>query len=211
MKIKQISIALTFAVCISSITLFMQSCSSDEDYDAIFPTLTKADMLVASHEFQEFQENMEIFAENLRINYFNLSESDRNEFNEILKNLVDKNTDDVKELYEQANSIIGIDIELELNKIGSNSFKRMNSADINDVSRKDLITAMKKQGFVNENTTIRLKSGNEKDPEQLQKCKDSCSASYIACCVAAAFTPPPGDVLVFAACTTAYLFCLNAC
>src|SRR5690606_27887855 len=99
--------------------LFIHSCNSD--YEQISPSLTRADELVASTEFQEFQETTEHFAESLRKKYVKLSKSDQDQFVKTLSKLSDPNIENSKELLEKANSIIGTNLELEQKKIREKS------------------------------------------------------------------------------------------
>ncbi|MDR2953817.1 MAG: hypothetical protein LBV43_01895 [Prevotella sp.] len=214
MKVKQKTFGIIMLMFICAGVLFIQSCSNEDSVngmDLSNENKTKADLFVASPEFQAFQEDIENFAEDLRINYINLSESDRNEFNEILKIITEKDAENIEGLYEQMNSIIGINLKLKLNEIRENSFENINKLELNDISRKDLITAIKKQNLVEESSISRLKSGSEQDDDKLQKCKNSCTASYATCSLAALLTPPPADAILVIACTAAYLVCLDAC
>lgn len=208
MKIKKISLVLFSVTSIILTALFMQSCN--RDYEEIYPLLTNADELVASSDFQEFQVSMEAFAEDLRIKYVNLSKSDRKKFSEILSILADQNTVDSKELYEKANSIIGIDMELQQKKIREQGSLLIEARNI---SQKELIIAMKKQDIARTNTTIRLKSGGEEEDgdEEFQKCKNSCSTSYVACALIGSLIPPPGNVGAYLICTTVYVACIADC
>lgn len=208
MKQKKILLVLSSVAIIIMTALFMQSCN--RDYEQIDPLSTKADALVTSTDFQEFQENLEAFAKDLRTKYMNLSESDRKQFNEILSGLADQNTVDSKELYEKATSIIGIDIELQQKKFRKHS-AFLNSAEAHNISQKDLVTAIKRHELAGKNTTIRLKSGSEGEDPKVQVCKDNCNTNFLGCSVLAALLVPPADVGAFLICVVLYNSCLGTC
>jgi hypothetical protein len=196
-------------VCMLVMFFCVQGCSSDSNGDFSSENYTEADLLVASSEFQVFQGDIANFAESLRVNYLNLSKSDKNKFKEILKKITEENNENIEGLYEQMNSIIKIDLKFKLNEIRENSFEKMNRLGINDISRKDIVTAIKKQNFVKGDTIIRLKSLSE--PGGNQQCKDACSVAYVGEVLICMMIPPPGDVACGLIASIIYLSCIGAC
>jgi hypothetical protein len=209
-KIRIFSLVMVLASVIA-VGIFMQSCSNEE-FDGNSPTgnYTEADFLIASSEFQTFQGDIENFAEDLKTNYTNLSISDKNEFDEILKKIAAGDIEDTEDLYKQMNSIIKIDLKARLTEIRENSFEIRNSAERKNISRKDIIVAIKKNSIVKKNTIIRLKNGTEQEGGN-QACKNACSATYVATALGCLLLPPPVDVGCGLIATVVYLACLEAC
>jgi hypothetical protein len=209
-KIRIFSLVMVLASMIS-VGIFIQSCSNEEfDGGSSTENYTEADFFVVSSEFQDFQRDIENFAEDLRTNYTNLSISDRNEFDEILKKIAAGDIEDTEDLYEQMNSLIKIDLNARLTEIRENSLEIRNSVERKNVSRKDLIVAIKRNSIVQKKPFIRLKNGTEQE-DGLQACKNACSVSYVASALACLLLPPPADVGCGLIATAVYLSCLDAC
>jgi hypothetical protein len=209
-KIRIFSLVMVLASVIA-VGIFIQSCNDEEFYgSSSAENYTEADFLVVSSEFQVFQRDIENFAEDLRANYTNLSISDRNEFDEILKKIAAVDIEDTEDLYNQMNSIIKIDLKARLTEIRENSLEIRNSVERKNVSRKDLIVAIKRNSIIQKKPFIRLKNGAEQDGDN-QACRDACSVAYVGAALICLTLPPPADIGCGLIATAVYISCLEAC
>lgn len=220
MKIKRILTTLIFTVCLLFGALFMQSCSSEDESDKTFKVLTKADMLVASDEFQEYAIESRSLADRFALNYFNLQESERDRVNILLDDLCEEaneNNSISYEKYIEFCDLIGIDYNEEIKKLNKLKSGVLNHAEVEGITKKDIMVSFKKYEINNSIHT--LKTGgeyNEEDREaQRRKCIEACKAAYdadvFACiCDIIDGMPVKGCICLYLA-LRAYKRCIAAC
>lgn len=136
-----------------------------------------------------------------------MSKSDKNEFKEIAKKITTASAEDIDGLYEQLNSLTKIDFKSELSKIRENSFEKINSMELNDISKRDLVTAIQKQGILTKDAIPELKTRSESG----MSCKQNCAVQYAASAALCFFVPPPADIGCAAIATILYVACVDAC
>lgn len=91
-----------------------QSCSKDSEGDNAQQVLTKADLLVTSAEFKEFENQVNLFGRKIKDNTSKLSSSEhelyRNKLNQIVSGEV-TNPDQIQQIFQDAGTILDIDLE----------------------------------------------------------------------------------------------------
>jgi len=185
-------------------TIALYSCNKDnqqlENKDSLE---TSAGKLIASNDFQEYQNSIKGFGDDFKKSFSKLSGSEQNKVKDLLSSLQNQTEEQQKESYELIKSMTNFDFYAKSQKIiekGAFLDKKIN----NGVDKKDLILEIKKQKDPTGNNSIRLKSGNE-DGNDCQ-----CLVEFTACITQCAISG--GDVKTKAACAAIcaglYVWCV---
>ena len=174
------------ASVIATITIFsfvLAGCQRNE---------RKVDEIVNSQEFQDFAYSVVQLGAAFKSSYKSLSTDDQNKLEQIIfKNHstprlksgnesddCDEFAEEQKALFNILKSVSNIDFEELVSKV--QQYKLKLPSGINELSHAELVNSLKKSGFFSENSTPRLKNGNESgDKVYDSKCVADCTAWYI--------------------------------
>lgn len=139
-----------------------QSYSKDSEGDNAQQVLTKADLLVTSAEFKEFENQVNLFGRKIKDNTSKLSSSEhelyRNKLNQIVSGEV-TNPDQIQQIFQDAGTILDIDLESEIYNIQKKA--SVISSDMNDLSRKDLVASLYRMQISNSLIKTRAEMGTD--------------------------------------------------
>lgn len=139
-----------------------QSCSKDSEGDNAQQVLTKADLLVTSAEFKEFENQVNLFGRKIKDNTSKLSSSEhelyRNKLNQIVSGEV-TNPGQIQQIFQDAGTILDIDLESEIYNIQKKA--SVISSDMNDLSRKDLVASLYRMQISNSLIKTRAEMGTD--------------------------------------------------
>ena len=133
------------------------SCSKDSEGDNTQYVLTKADLLVTSTAFKEFENQVNLFGRKIKDNTSKLSLSEHELYRSKLSQVVSgdiTNPDQIQQIFQDAGAIIDIDFKNEIHNIQKKA--SVISSDMNDLSRKDLVTSLYRMKL--DNTLIKTRA-----------------------------------------------------
>lgn len=201
MKKNYLIFSVLVGLCL--VGILTQSCSNDSEGENAQPVLTKADLLITSPEFKEFENQVNLFGRKIKDSTSKLSLSEHELYRSKLSQVVSgdiTNPDQIQQLFQDAGAIIDIDFKSEIDNIQ----KKVSviSSDMNDLSRKDLVTSMHRMQISNS----LIKTRAEMWTDCWNGCTTAMSIEMMFCSVSGPLAPA-----CVAAAIILYDICIGGC
>lgn len=202
MKKKSLISSVLIGLCL--VGTLTQSCSRDSEGEDTQQVLTKADLLVASTTFQEFENQVNLFGLRIKNNTSKLSSSEHELYRSKLSQIVSgeiTDPDQIQQIFQDAGAIIDLDFKSEIYDIQKKA--SVISSDMNDLSRRDLMASLYRKQISNSLIKTRAEMGTD--------CWNKCTLAMTLEMMLCAAASGPFAPACVAAVILVYDMCIGDC